>query len=111
MAHAFTLPDLGEGLSEGEIARWLVREGEAVNENEPIVEIQTDKATVEVGAPVDGVMLRIVAQEGQILPVGAILAMIGNAGEQLLRPVETRPSPPPEPIVTVVPSQIGRAHV
>ena len=62
MAHAFTLPDLGEGLTEGEIARWLVREGDAVVENEPIVEIQTDKATVEVGSPVDGVVL------GYLLP-------------------------------------------
>ena len=54
MAHAFTLPDMGEGLTEGEIARWLVREGDVVVENEPIVEIQTDKATVEIGSPVDG---------------------------------------------------------
>ena len=65
MAHTFTLPDLGEGLTEGEIARWLVREGEAVVENEPIVEIQTDKATVEIGSPVDGVVLRIVGAGGR----------------------------------------------
>ena len=89
MAHTFTLPDLGEGLTEGEIARWLVSEGEAVAENEPIVEIQTDKATVEVGSPVDGVVLRIVVQEGQVAPVGATLAVIGAAGEHLLRPVAT----------------------
>ena len=80
MAHAFTLPDLGEGLTEGEIARWLVREGDAVVENEPIVEIQTDKATVEVGSPVDGVVLRILAQDGEIAEVGATLALIGAAG-------------------------------
>ena len=80
MAHAFTLPDLGEGLTEGEIARWLVREGDAVVENEPIVEIQTDKATVEVGSPVDGVVLRILAQDGEMAEVGATLALIGAAG-------------------------------
>jgi pyruvate dehydrogenase E2 component (dihydrolipoamide acetyltransferase) len=108
MAHTFTLPDLGEGLTEGEVARWLVREGEAVSENDPIVEIQTDKATVEVGSPFDGVVLRIVVQEGQIAPVGATLAVIGAAGEHLLRPVTTAPAPPPEPverIVTVVGSE------
>src|SRR6476659_7514235 len=105
MAHAFTLPDLGEGLTEGEIARWLVREGDAVVENDPIVEIQTDKATVEVGAPVDGVVLRIVAREGEVAPVGATLAVIGAAGEQLLRSVETLPAEPPptpEPLISVV---------
>ena len=80
MAHTFTLPDLGEGLTEGEIARWLVSEGEVVAENEPIVEIQTDKATVEVGAPVDGVVLRIVVREGEVAAVGAALAVIGATG-------------------------------
>jgi pyruvate dehydrogenase E2 component (dihydrolipoamide acetyltransferase) len=108
MAHTFTLPDLGEGLTEGEVARWLVAEGDAVAENEPIVEIQTDKATVELGSPVDGVVLRIVAQEGQIARIGATLAVIGAAGEHLLRPVAAAPAPPPErlePIVTVVGSE------
>ena len=108
MAHTFTLPDLGEGLTEGEIARWLVGEGQAVAENEPIVEIQTDKATVEVGSPVDGVVLRIVAREGAVAPVGATLAVIGAAGEQLLHPVEMppdEPPPPPEPLISVVGSE------
>jgi pyruvate dehydrogenase E2 component (dihydrolipoamide acetyltransferase) len=108
MAHAFTLPDLGEGLTEGEIARWLVREGDAVTENEPIVEIQTDKATVEVGSPVDGVVLRILAREGELAAVGATLALIGAAGEQLLHSVATPPleePAPTEPIVTVVGSE------
>ena len=91
VAHAFTLPDLGEGLTEGEIARWLVREGDAVVENEPIVEIQTDKATVELGSPVDGVVLRILAPDGEIAAVGATLALIGAPGEQLLRSVATPP--------------------
>src|SRR6476659_6635312 len=104
MAHTFTLPDLGEGVTEGEIARWLVSEGEVVAENEPIVEIQTDKATVEVGAPVDGVVLRIVVREGEFAAVGAALAVIGATGEQLLWSVEmppAEPPPPPEPLISV----------
>lgn len=102
MAHAFTLPDLGEGLTEGEIARWLVREGDVVAENEPILEIQTDKATVEVGSPVDGVVLRILVREGEIAAVGATLALIGAAGEQLLHSVETLPEVKPEPADPIV---------
>ena len=105
MAHEFTLPDLGEGLTEGEIARWLVREGEEVAEHEPIVEIQTDKATVEIGSPVDGVVLRILGQEGELVAVGATLALIGAAGEKLLHSVAAPPPEfpaPAEPIVAVV---------
>jgi pyruvate dehydrogenase E2 component (dihydrolipoamide acetyltransferase) len=102
MAHAFTLPDLGEGLTEGEIARWLVREGDAVGENEPIVEIQTDKATVEVGSPVDGVVLRILVREGELADVGATLALIGAVGEQLLRSVAMPPEEEPEPVEPIV---------
>ncbi len=108
MAHAFTLPDLGEGLVEGEIARWLVDEGDEVAENEPIVEIQTDKATVEIGSPVDGVVLRILAREGELAAVGATLALIGAAGEQLLHSVASPPREQPapaEPLVAVVGSE------
>ena len=108
MAHAFTLPDLGEGLAEGEVARWLVAEGDEVAENEPIVEIQTDKATVEIGSPVDGVVLRILAREGELAAVGATLALIGAAGEQLLHSVASPPREQPapaEPLVAVVGSE------
>jgi pyruvate/2-oxoglutarate dehydrogenase complex dihydrolipoamide acyltransferase (E2) component len=107
MAHAFTLPDLGEGLGEGEITRWLVAEGESVDEQQPIVEIQTEKATVEVGAPVGGIVLRIIAREGEIASVGATLAMIGEQGEQLLHSVTSPPADEPsaEPIIAVVGSE------
>lgn len=104
MAHAFTLPDLGEGLEEGEITRWLVAEGESVDENQPIVEIQTEKATVELGAPVGGVVLRIIVREGELASVGATLAMIGKKGEQLLHSVTSPPADEPaeEPLIAVV---------
>ena len=107
MAHAFTLPDLGEGLIEGEVGRWLVSEGDVVSEHQPIVEIQTDKTTVEVGAPVSGVVLRILVQEAQLADTGATLAYIGEAGEQLLYPVDTPPveAPTPEPFISIVGSE------
>ena len=71
MAVSFKLPDLGEGLTEGEIARWLVAEGDEVDEDDPLVEIQTDKATVEIPSPYAGTVLRILVAEGEIAPVGA----------------------------------------
>jgi pyruvate dehydrogenase E2 component (dihydrolipoamide acetyltransferase) len=107
MAHAFALPDLGEGLTEGEITRWLVSEGDAVAEDQPIVEIQTEKATVEIEAPVGGIVLRIMVREGELAAVGATLAMIGESGEQLLHSVTSPPAaePPAEPIIAVVGSE------
>ena len=54
MAYEFKLPDLGEGLTEGEIARWLVAVGDEVAEDQPLVEIQTDKTTVEIPSPAAG---------------------------------------------------------
>ena len=54
MAYEFKLPDLGEGLTEGEVARWLVAEGDSIAEDDPLVEIQTDKTTVEIPSPAEG---------------------------------------------------------
>ena len=106
MAHTFTLPDLGEGLTEGEISRWLVLEGDSVDEHQPIVEIQTEKATVEIGSPVAGVVLRIVAREGELAAVGDTLALIGEVGEQLLHSVTSPPADePPAPHIAVVGSE------
>src|SRR5438876_2168712 len=82
MAYEFKLPDLGEGLTEGEIAKWLVAEGDEVAEDEPLVEIQTDKTTVEIPSPAAGKIARILVAEGEIAPVGAVLVVIGeDAGE------------------------------
>ncbi|HET6623986.1 MAG TPA: dihydrolipoamide acetyltransferase family protein [Gaiellaceae bacterium] len=92
MASAFKLPDLGEGLTEGEVARWLVSEGQTIAEDDPLVEIQTDKATVEIPSPYAGTVLKIVVAEGEVAPVGAVLVVIGEAGEEL--PDATGPAAP-----------------
>ena len=84
------LPDLGEGLTEGEVARWLVSEGQEIAEDDPLVEVQTDKATVEIPSPYAGVVLRIVVAEGEIAPVGSVLVVIGAPGEEL--PEEEAPA-------------------
>jgi pyruvate/2-oxoglutarate dehydrogenase complex dihydrolipoamide acyltransferase (E2) component len=79
VAYEFKLPDLGEGLTEGEVARWLVEEGQEVAEDDPLVEIQTDKTTVEIPSPAAGKVARILVAEGQVVPVGTILVVIGDA--------------------------------
>jgi pyruvate dehydrogenase E2 component (dihydrolipoamide acetyltransferase) len=80
MAYEFKLPDLGEGLTEGEIARWLVSEGDEVGEDQPLVEIQTDKTTVEIPSPAAGSVARILVEAGQTVPVGTVLVVIGDDG-------------------------------
>ena len=82
MAYEFKLPDLGEGLTEGEIARWLVQEGEDVGEDDPLVEIQTDKTTVEIPSPAAGKVARIMVGEGEVVPVGTVLVVIGEDGAE-----------------------------
>ena len=77
MAYEFRMPDLGEGVAEGEIVRWLVAPGQEVAEDDLLVEIQTDKATVEVPSPASGVVSRILAEEGAVVPVGDLLVVIG----------------------------------
>jgi pyruvate dehydrogenase E2 component (dihydrolipoamide acetyltransferase) len=63
MAFEFKFPDIGEGLTEGEIVRWLVKEGDEVKEGQPLVEVETDKALAEIPSPKTGVILKILAKE------------------------------------------------
>ena len=100
MAYEFKLPDLGEGLTEGEIARWLVEEGQEIAEDAPLVEIATDKTTVEIPSPASGTVSRILVAEGEIVPVGTILVVIGGDGTSGPVPVSdtgTRPKETPAP--------------
>ncbi len=73
MARAFVLPDLGEGLTEAEIVKVLVQEGDLVQEDAPLLEVETDKATVEIPSPVTGRVTQIHVQPGQTVKVGAVL--------------------------------------
>lgn len=92
MAQSFKLPDLGEGLTEGEVARWLVAIGQEVAEDDPLVEIQTDKATVEIPSPYAGTVLEILVAEGEVAPVGAVLVVIGEPDEELPSSAPQAPS-------------------
>ena len=113
MAYEFRLPDLGEGLTEAEIARWLVDGGRRGRTRiEPLVEVQTDKTTVEIPSPRAGTVLKILVEEGDVARVGAVIVVIGEAGEQLLRAVDggKQAEPASEPIVAVVPADPSRGR-
>lgn len=79
MALEFKLPDLGEGVAEGEIVKWLISEGQAIKEDEPMVEVMTDKATVQIPSPTSGTVKQILAKEGQTVKVGTNLVILENA--------------------------------
>jgi pyruvate/2-oxoglutarate dehydrogenase complex dihydrolipoamide acyltransferase (E2) component len=91
MATFLPLPKLGMNQEESEIVSWLVSEGDTVAEGQPIVEIETDKATVEVEASASGVLAKIVRGEGDIVPINGVMAVI-------LAPGETMPDEIPETI-------------
>src|SRR3982751_1551415 len=76
MTYEFRLPDIGEGVVEGEVVRWLVKEGDLLHEDQPMVEIMTDKATVEIPSPRAGRVAKRMFAEGQVCPVGKVLITI-----------------------------------
>ena len=96
MAYEFKLPDLGEGLTEGEIARWLVAEGQEIGEDDPLVEIQTDKTTVEIPSPAAGKVSRILVGEGETVSVGTVLVVIGGDGATPAEEEQPRAEPAPQ---------------
>jgi len=87
MAREFKLPDIGEGVQEGEIVKWLVKEGDPIKENDLMVEVMTDKVTVQIPSPVTGKVLRITAKEGETVKVGSVIVVLGEDGETAPAPV------------------------
>src|SRR5579862_1074390 len=90
MAAEIRVPTLGESVTEATVARWLKQPGEAVARDEPVVELETDKVTLEVPAPEAGVIGEIRAAEGSNVPVGAVLGIIANGAA-----ASPHPNPPP----------------
>src|SRR3954468_22706561 len=81
MATDVTMPRLSDSMEEGTILKWLVDEGGEVKRGEPLVEIETDKANMTYDADTDGVLIEVVASEGDTLPIGEVIARIGEEGE------------------------------
>ncbi len=98
------VPTLGESVSEATVAQWLKKEGEAVKADEPIVELETDKVTLEVNAPSDGVIAKITVGEGETVEVGAILGElnVGAVANDAPKPVEAKKEvPKAAPVVSI----------
>ncbi len=94
MAIEFKFPDVGEGITEGEIVKWRVKEGDSVKEGDTLAEVETDKAVVEIPAPSAGKILKLFGKEGEKIKVGQVMAVIGGEGE-----TATLPSAVPAPAV------------
>ena len=75
------MPELAESVIEGEIVKWLVKEGDHVKQDQPLVEVMTDKVTVEVPSPYEGVLLKQIAKEGDVVPIHKPIALFGKEGE------------------------------
>ncbi|MFC6939875.1 2-oxo acid dehydrogenase subunit E2 [Salinirubellus sp. GCM10025818] len=82
MVREFKLPDVGEGLTEAEIVDWLVEVGDTVTEDQPVAEVETDKAVVEVPSPVNGTVREIRAEAGEMVPVGEVIITFDVEGEE-----------------------------
>ena len=102
------MPQMGVSVSEGTITKWLKQPGDEVAQDEPLLEISTDKVDTEVPSPGSGVLTEILVQEGLTVDVGTKLAVIGGDGASAVRGSEpqTQEAAPPEPA-----TEIGRAHV
>jgi pyruvate dehydrogenase E2 component (dihydrolipoamide acetyltransferase) len=90
MAKQFRFPDIGEGITEGEVVRWLVKEGDEIEADQTIAEIETDKAVVEMPSPYAGTVLKLYFKEKDIVKVGDVLMAVGEKGETL---AEIGPAP------------------
>ena len=122
--YAFKLPDIGEGVVEGEVVEWMVSVGDVVKEDDPILSVMTDKATVEIPSPVDGKVNKIIGEPGDILPVGEVCIEFevdgaGNASasaeeaepkpEPVAEPTPAKEEVKPEPVVEKAPEPVAAA--
>jgi pyruvate dehydrogenase E2 component (dihydrolipoamide acetyltransferase) len=105
MPFDFVLPDLGEGITEGEIRKWLVKEGDAVDEHQTVLEIETDKAIVEVPSPKKGRVLKINKDIGDMAKVGEILMTIAEEGEAVEEKPKAEERPKSVSVVGVLPEE------
>jgi pyruvate dehydrogenase E2 component (dihydrolipoamide acetyltransferase) len=90
------LPELGEGVTEGELVKWLVKIGDKISPDQPVAEMMTDKATVEVPSPIAGIVKEIQKKEGDVIEVGAVMLVVETDGAATVSaPTATKPAPAP----------------
>ncbi|MBM6613609.1 dihydrolipoyllysine-residue acetyltransferase [Desemzia sp. RIT804] len=97
MAFKFKMPDVGEGMAEGEIVKWLVAEGDTVEEEDSVAEIQNDKSVEEIATPVSGTIKKILVPEGTVATVGDVLIEIDAPGHEDVNEEDAAPSTPSSP--------------
>src|SRR6188508_1395244 len=100
MATEVVMPQMGESIAEGTIVRWIKKVGDAIDRDEPLFEISTDKVDAEIPSPAAGVLAEIRAREGETVPVNSVVAVIGSASA---RPAAAAPPPPVPPPAAPVP--------
>src|SRR5881296_4438133 len=100
MATQVIMPKLSPTMEEGQLARWLKKEGDKVSMGEPLAEIDTDKATMEMQALSNGVLRKILVQEGESAPLGQPIAIIGEPDEDISSVAAGAASPAPKPAPT-----------
>lgn len=93
MAETISMPKLGFDMSEGVLVRWVKNEGENINKGDVLAEIETDKATVEVESSAAGVVRKLLASAGDVVPVGAPIAVVGTADEKIEEPEAAEKKP------------------
>lgn len=108
MAYEFKLPDIGEGVVEGEIVQWLVKPGDAVEVDQPMVEVMTDKATVVISSPVQGKLMEVKGGEGDLVEVHSVIAVIDDGpASGVSGPSRASEAPAPSP-ASSLPSETGQ---
>ena len=107
MATEIRVPALGESVTEATIGRWFKTVGEAVKADEPVVELETDKVTIEVPAPVDGVLTEVLVQAGETVGVGALLGALDVAGAA--KPAAAKPVAAAPVVAAAAPAQTNTA--
>src|SRR4249919_1153166 len=95
MANQVVMPKLSPTMEEGQLARWLKKEGDKVSMGEPLAEIDTDKATMEMQALTNGVLRKILVPEGESAPLGALIAIVGEANEDISSLLSEATAPAP----------------
>lgn len=94
----FKLPDIGEGVAEGEILKWFVKEGDKISEEQPLVEVMTDKVNVQIPSPRTGKIAKIYAKEGDVVKVGQTIVVIDSGDNpQASAPARQSSGPAPQP--------------
>src|SRR2546428_13641442 len=82
MPYEFRLPDIGEGVAEGEILKWMVKEGDRIAEDQPLVEVMTDKVNIQIPSPKAGTISKLLAAEGEVVKVGQPIVAIKEDEEE-----------------------------